>query len=352
MKTLDIYLDFSFLRLFLENEPQDHYSDDYQNWLDFLKFLQKHNFVKIITPNNNTEIPKNNFVLQLHQLLRNKSFRQDFFNDLPSNTENYKVSIAFEYNIQIKNPHSIFFIEFSKEQCQELENKYGYFFINWENFKTKWKLLNPRNYQSFKIVSKTGNLGNWSSFSKLKHPANAIIIIDRYFFKGFSKENIENMFGNLFEKIEYKFDVTLILGKQTIKDMALGYINTNNSEILHIREETKNIKKNIKSVIKNKLSKQDNLTIIQIFKGDKSDLDITHDRRIISNYFYMVSGASLSYENKEGKILVDTDFHIYTIFDSETFGEITKRFDELKPHIIAQDQTGHVEGNKQNRLLE
>jgi hypothetical protein len=350
MKTLDIYLDFSFLKFFLESEPQDKYSDDYQNWLDFLKFLEKHDFLKIITPNRNKEMKKYDFKLQLRQLLRDKTFRQDFFNDFPSNTDNYKISIKFEYNNQITNPHSVLFIEFSTEQCQELENKYGYFFINWENFKTKWKLLNPRNHQSFVTVSEKGNLKSWSDFSYLKHYANSIVIVDRYIFDGNYNHNLVEMLSNILSNLQNTicFDITIIIG------------NKNNNKDFDINStDGKTLVKSIEKIFKAKWSNYQ-FTIIQLFKRGRKgnnqeareDISLTHDRRIITNYFYFSSGDSITYESQANSMQANTDFHIYSIFDSKTFETVQQRLAEFNFQMNAKIHVNNFIGNKQNRLLE
>jgi hypothetical protein len=354
MKTLDIYLDFLFLRYFLDNEPSDKYSDDYQDWFDFVKFLEKHNHIKIITPNRNKENKRNDFIIQFRQLLRDKSYRREFFEYFPKQVAKYKISTDFYYENEIQNPHSVFFIEFPTQDSEILEKKYGYFFINSQNFKTKWKLLNPRTYQSFKIVSEKGTLNNWESFKIIKHPVNAVLIDDRYVFAGDYQHNLQELLTNLFEKNETKSEILVVIGN------AINNKETNIGEETELLKETKKIVK--------RLFANSNFSIAQLIENSnqkRTEIKLTHDRRVISNYFYLVSGDSYSYDKtfvdkitgeKKIELNTNTDFHIYTVFDSETFANIQNRLLEFRKLILKQDNSPklHIknrEGDCQNHLL-
>lgn len=341
-KKLDIYFDIAFFQKFYNDKPNNELSKEFQNWLDFYLFFTQSSHIELIDAYDSKPVNQSDILLLLaHPQL------------IEQNT--MTINANYSYN-QISNPHSIFFLEFTLEQTESLEQRFGFIFINSHNYLQKWKLLNPRNHQSFKIVSQGGSFSNWDSFNALKHFANSILIIDRYFFmsnSGYSKGNLEGMFGNLFQKIESNLDITIVLGEQVIgkqenKYKRLEYIDSRDNQTI------KDCVKDVKNVVKSKVSANCNLSMVQIFRKNGGDVGITHDRRILSNYFYLVSGDSLTYQSEDSngsKILVNTDFHIYTVFDSNTFFEMQKRLDELKKEVNSQTKEGNFIGTKQNRLL-
>ncbi len=339
---LDVYLDFLFIKKFFENEPSETKTPQYRVWLDFYFFL-KSNHIRVFNPKDNLTTPNADFI-RLFEIFENLEKRNNLFSKMDFSFEKYHINTNYDYS-KIQNPHSVFFIEFSETQSQDLEKKHGYFFINSENFVSKWKLLNPRNYQSFKTVSEKGDFKTWKDFARLKHPANAILIVDRYIFGGNYQHNLQEMFENLFETIAEKSQILLIIG------------NSINNKPTDLKNETE-LKKQWSKIVKQKWTQAEN-SVAQVFEkqGEKrTETSLTHDRRIVTNYFYLVSGDSYSYVNKNQENLTNTDFHIYTVFDSETFTKMQERLLEFRKVILKPDNSCRIhfnnrEGDCQNRLL-
>jgi hypothetical protein len=349
MKTLDIYIDLLFLKKFFESEPTDKKTIPYRNWLDFYFFLRS-THICLFNAKDGKLIDKNDFIRQFEMFADEKQ-RNDFFAPLQLNVENYAVSKSYQYNQNIKNPHTIFFIEFEKEVTESLEKSFGYLFVNSKNYMQKWKLLNPRNHQSFITISNKGDIKNWNDFEYLKHSANSLIIVDRYIFGGNYAHNLAEMLLHLFPSLANSaenttcFDITLIIGNK---------INNNNVDL----KDNKDLVENVKKVFKKHFPKCE-LTVVQLLKRSRDnrnqekreDIPLTHDRRIISNYFYFSSGDSITYESSPNDMLANTDFHIYSIFDSKTFETVQTRLAEFKYQIDNKTHANNYIGTKQNRLL-
>lgn len=256
-----------------------------------------------------------------------------------------RIDLKFDKNIATKltdntfytscKPHTVFFLDIADTEIDKLEKQTGLLFFNLTNHLTKWKRYSPDSYTSPISVGEKGVFNNWSYIANFKHSFNSIIIADRYLFKGDYRENLKQLFMNFLHNLEQPtvMDITILL-----EEKQLSY-NLSMADIAKFLQ---------KQVFNNIANLTVNLSIVQV-----RHIPVTHDRRIITNYFYMYSGDSFSYvtDNNPTKIYSNTDLHIYTVFDTQSMQNAKERLVEYKNLVLGAKHINLFIGNKQNRLL-
>jgi hypothetical protein len=342
MKTLDIYIDLLFLKKFFENKPTNNETQQFRDWLDFFVFLSSPH-LKFIDVKDGKEKQ------DLIRFLEQPHIRDNFFATLQADITNYYFSINYNFgnNTTIKNPHSVFFIEFSEAQIAELSKKYGYCFVNFQTYTSTWKKFNPRNYQnSISVSALSRDFNHWNYMVTLKHSFNSMLLIDRYLFAetGFGIHKVvDNYKSNLKQLFQYFVpkndaitvtDITIISSTRAISPSVTlaqiaTYLQTQVFAVLFPQSKF-------------------NLSIILV-----DNVPDTHDRRIITNYFDLHSGDSFMYVTNahNNHIKVDTSLHIYTFFSGEQLKDATKRINDIRGLVLGANSANNFIGNKQNRLL-
>lgn len=328
------YCDIRFFEDFFRKKPMDLeiMTSDAKNWRSFYEYglNKKHSFIIINLSKEEA----------LAQLQTNPIVKKLF--DLYNNSQ---IDLKFDKNIAEKlktvdfcktcNPHSVFFLDNTDAESDKLEKQTGLLFFNLGNHLKKWGKYSPDSYTSPISVGEKGILKNWNYLANLRHSFNSIIIADRYLFKGDYQENLKQLFTNFLHDLEQPtiMDITILL-----EEKQLSY-NLSMADIAKFLQ---------KQVFNKIVNLAINLSIIQV-----KHIPVTHDRRIITNYFYLYSGDSFSYvtDKEPNKIYSNTDLHIYTLFDNQTMQNAKERLAEYRNLVLGAKHINLFIGTKQNRLL-
>lgn len=179
---MTIYID----RIFFEEFSK---RDDLENEVieDFYKkFLRKVRGVEVLI--NLSSINE----------LKTLSQQNRFYNDLleinPATTINcnWKYEIIDNNNLHIGNPIKVFLLS-NADDCEYLEERYGYLFINNDNLIEKWSPVRwDREVTKMTPGSRDDEYGfnSWSRLEKEKHPFTELMILDRYVLEDKSNQRI------------------------------------------------------------------------------------------------------------------------------------------------------------------
>lgn len=253
-----------------------------------------------------------------------------------------------DLNIDIQNPHLLFFVDKSNTECTELEQQYGWKFLNYERYQEeKDKLFNTFIFNVTQETSARNRLTSWQDIALLKQPCNALVLLDNYILKDKQLNQnllalLEQLIPNSWLNKEQQFDLTIIT--------STDKIHTN---IIQDRIDA------IKNYFKSKLDL--NINVIHCSSSDN------HDRNIFTNYLWYHSGNTFSYFNDRGKIKKQTNLFYHPIwhlqraldkktdYDKTAFWAVANLLQEARD--IVKEATNlpslqQVWGNKQNRLLD
>lgn len=200
------------------------------------------------------------------------------------------------------SPFKIILTGENTETCTSRRKRFGLEYFNPENLSDRWKLYYS---QRIDIKKKTTNdeeipadfrFDSWDSFKPFNHPLNAIIIIDFYLLnwdkEGELKTNIDINISPLLENLlsqassEIPIEITFV---SEFKDkLPLKQNARVNTSLKYINQ-----------AISKLTSKQFRLNII-VHKKDKypNGFQEFHDRIIVTNYFYINSGAGFSVRSR------------------------------------------------------
>lgn len=245
------------------------------------------------------------------------------------------------------NPHTIFFVDKTDLECQTLEARFGYKFLNSNSYYDNKDVL----FASFifNITKKTKNVTNcltsWSDLRPLKQPLNAIVIIDNYLLNGDEsdlKSNIIPLLKILLpdERLEIPVHLSILTDTEKISETKV---------------------KNRLELLKKSFQYLDlEITIVHIASKDN------HDRNIITNYLWLHSGHGFSYFNENGMIKKNTTLFYYPIwhlqrttkteleYDKTAFWSIQNLLENASETMGKTKDIGaikYVWRNKENRLL-
>ncbi len=273
----------------------------------------------------------------LQKALKNPNLKK-IFKNLKTDfiSENTDFSTELPPNI---NPHSLFISNQSKEKCEELSQKYGFWFYNIEMLFEKTALLFATDLFNINKKKRLSNaFEQWADLKRYKHACNAMVIIDNYILEDTHEieKNLFPMLDNLLpEKLENgEFDLTIF----SANDRKLDNMHSFLFQKLQ----------NFRSYIIN-------LSVILI-TSDKN-----HDRHIFTNYLWLHSGYGFTYLNKKGEINKNTNLFLYSLFSNHfhenqntTFDAICMHLEDMKQHSKTTESNQYqlkVCGNKQNRLF-
>ena len=221
------------------------------------------------------------------------------------------------------NPHSIFFVDKKAMDCQEWENKYGFYAFSTENYLERWGILSK---ESKKMTY--DHSSDWRMIEKIQHPFNSLLIFDKYMFNQ-APTHIEKSLNDLLlhliaeKENEIPIQITLVF-KDLLHSLVL-----------------KDIEDMINDCLKrNRPKLKYKVQIARIIKAD----DKFHTRFIVTNYFgiHPYSGITITPETKKE----DLTFNPLTFSDEkETISQY------LKDVIPMLDNSKNKIGLFSNRLL-
>lgn len=290
---MEIIVDKGFLTSFFQHNSSDRHKHLFD---DFIRFIRKlHPGFSLVTNfSSQEELDAHTLENPLLEIIIEKAGPPVFLEEF---NQRLREKAFYEQHSCLK----MFLVDCSTKDCNTLEGAYGYSFICGENFNWKWQpFYSDRDDSTRYITSNTAlpenlRFDSWSSLAKYKHPLNAVLIVDNYILSDKSNQPVEYNLKPLLlsllpkNKTEIPVDITII----TEQDPKNG----------SIKEAVKNLEEYLKSGIPDL---DFNLNIIKydrniLYRLDNEGFSI-HNRRIITNYFWMESGVGFNIMNHKGKV--------------------------------------------------
>lgn len=307
MQYPDTYCSLEFIVLFLKSKPDE---DEYKEsaWKKLCEYLMEDTNVIIDEDEDNLD----------SKLLEDYPFIR-ILRDKKVGTETQLK--AFHKNIDEINfqkerfSRSLFLVEYETERCEELQRKYGFLFLNYNNLMSNWKAI----FDPEGIDTKEGSWLNKLAEGLCSY--NAIIIFDRYFL---AKPDEIHKFTEEILKCASKSipaDITTVVSEENP-----NFSQYCEGQLMKIRKIT-----------------HANISVIML---DKNKF---HDRELYTNSFYLLSGNSFkNIESTKAGSLLKLQSLLKT---SSVMIERLRRLRDLVSEVENTEQQKRVFGSKENRLF-
>lgn len=247
----------------------------------------------------------------------------------------------------------LFLTDFKPEDCRQLEDSFGYSFICGANLSTKWKTFFSDRDDAVRYITtslafeEALRFDSWARLESYKHPVNAVLIVDKYILSDKSNQRIDQNLKPLLKsllpkkKTELPVDVTIIAeqDKQSAYKEPGKFKTVYDDISLYLSRECPHLHVNL-SIMK--------FDRDILYKLSNQGFDI-HDRRIITNYFWIESGIGFNIINNRGRVK-DSDSTIS--FKFNMLGPNYKGLQHfLKGYAAYAGIAKEVYGSNKNRLL-
>jgi hypothetical protein len=296
---LEIFLDKAFINHFFQSYiVDDEYFDDFYKY--FVRNLRK--FTVVSNYSDFDDLYANAAIHPLLELIIERSPKFEFYPNLLNKIDTIDLTIS-------GSPFKLILTGEDNEFCNERRKRYGLEYLNPQNLSKRWKLHYSHRPDIYKKttndpeVPEDHRFDSWDKFKLFHHPLNAVIIIDFYLLKWFKLDefntnltiNILPLLSNLLVEAsdEVPIEITIV---SEFKDIPP----------LKQKERVLTSLSLISKEIKKLTSKQFSVNIIVHSKSEyHADFQEFHDRLIITNYFYIESGAGFTVARKAGFNLFD-----------------------------------------------
>ncbi|AZQ60966.1 hypothetical protein EI427_01665 [Flammeovirga pectinis] len=290
MERITTYANINSLTSFFTKRPslEDELDDmDWsRSWMDFYSFLNKQADLRLdVDPTQLSMMSKTNPYIK--KMLKNASSGGS---SLRCEKEAFdQLDVVSKSTM----PQTMFFLDKSNQECEDIENKYGIITLNPNRIKSKAGFM--FNWSLYNVTKDRGavkRFEKWSQLERFRHPHNSMVIIDNYLLKdlGEIEENLIPMLDALLpEKLEVTYQLTLIS--------------------VDLRDKPASMKKYIEWELNKKLKRPYDIEVCVI----KTESNKNHDRNIFTNYLWMHSGHSFTYLRRQ-QISKNTNLMLFPIF--------------------------------------
>ncbi|MGV8964391.1 MAG: hypothetical protein ACOH2V_13565 [Candidatus Saccharimonadaceae bacterium] len=360
---LDLILDKKFADSFhLAYIGNDEYVEDFRKY--FIKNLKKFNLVSNYIDIEDIEKQLKSKDNPLLELIIERSPTLVFRPDLLSQIDSPEFPVS-------GSPFKVVLTGENTETCNSRRKRFGLEYLNPANLSERWKLYYSRRTDIVKITTNDSEIpdehkfDSWDRFEPFIHPLNAIIIVDFYLlhwkreadFKVNLKNNIIPLMQNLITEASEEIPIEITFVSEFTDTPPIKQKERVSLTMLLIE-------KSIKSITTKSFS-------LNIVVHNKSNYPFPfqefHDRKIITNYFYIDSGAGFSIDsagydifnksNKIRKIKKNTKVRFSTILNIQDY--FSAFFDLKQLDIYCKKIKNYPERpdyinyhpNKTNRLL-
>jgi hypothetical protein len=227
---------------------------------------------------------------------------------------NWKAEVIQDKVIFKGNPIKLFLLP-NDVDCNTLEKKYGYLFVNNRNLVEKWA---PVRYNRDITKLTTGlksdefTFCSWSRLLQEKHPLNEILILDLFVLEDKVNQHICDNLIPLVKTLRSFCYTELKLKLIIIADKIL---NSNQARIYEmLRKAYEQLQTEICNI---------DLYIVHYDKEDRTiyqktgDFNPEHDREIYTNYLKLECGAGWNIFKKDGSVNHRTTINIQSLFRND-----------------------------------
>lgn len=302
---LELILDKEFANNFhLAYKGDEEYVDDFRSY--FIKKMQK---IKLVSNYLNIEelekqAKVNPFLELIIECIPELDFRTDLLKEI--NSPEFPIT---------GSPFKLILTGENTETCNDRRNRFGLEYLNPSNLSERWHLYYSRRTDINRKTTDDPEIpadfkfDSWVKCKAFTHPINSIIIIDKYFLKWKNEkkleQNIKNNFLPLFQNLlaeaatETPIEIMIVSEFEDLPEPKQAVMVQRSQLILE-------------KLINHITHKAIMVNILVYKKSLFSDNNKAfHDRIIITNYFYIESGAGfIIFEDKGFRKAIETNTEI------------------------------------------
>ena len=201
-------------------------------------------------------------------------------------------------------------------ECKDLQEKYGYMYLNINTLKDKWALFQSDRDDASLAIDTTSNprFDNWAAIQAFKHPIRSMIISDLYLLDNSQTpptdpnkvdktqpldKNLYPLLLNLLEDVALENPLELLL---LVKKSAIDTQNRIPFLPAFPNNKLQKMGKEIETFFQDNFTKlKVNLTIVH-YTGSLQPNEKEHDRGIYTNYFFFEIGAGINLFNSSNQL--------------------------------------------------
>lgn len=239
------------------------------------------------------------------------------------NARDYMDAIPNCANRVLENPCGAFILDIDKDKAQEIQNRFGVICQSVNDMNEKFLTL-------VDIYKNTETGGSYSKIFPLGNllPSNSLILVDRYLFASGTGENLDDAYENILDimdafmpiNFDDEYHVCIIFNMDTVKDCDVkSLLKSDKSEDFTEDERQKAFEKLSTRInkLKNEYVKKHkynvSIELLSCDNRDKISYDKTHDRYIISNYYFITATWKLK-AFREEKALKNQTFTALSLY--------------------------------------
>jgi hypothetical protein len=298
---LELFLDKEFANKFhLAYMGEEVYVNDFQNY--FLKTIKKitliSNYLDFEDLKNHAK--ENPFLELIVECTSKLFYHADLLNEI--NSKEFP---------DTGSPFKLILIGQKAEICDYRRKRFGFEYLSPTNLSERWRLyysrrpdINRKTTDDIEIPTDQ-RFDSWGKIKSFKHPLNSIVLIDKFLLKWKSKielekdikDNIFPIFNNLLVEAANETPIEIMIVSEFEEPLQKDKVILSQSIL--------------ETLFKEKTNKAICLNILA-YKKTSSDLNKPiHDRIIITNYFYIESGAGFKiFDNKGFRETIETNTEI------------------------------------------
>lgn len=238
------------------------------------------------------------------------------------NSDNYTFDTALNDSIENSTFYArnsvfkLFCTTKTDVECKDLEEKYGYMYLNINTLKDKWALFQSDRDDASLAIDTTSNprFDNWAAIQAFKHPIRSMIISDLYLLDNSQTpptdpnkvdktqpldKNLYPLLLNLLEDVALENPLELLL---LVKKSAIDTQNRIPFLPAFPNNKLQKMGKEIETFFQDNFTKlKVNLTIVH-YTGSLQPNEKEHDRGIYTNYFFFEIGAGINLFNSSNQL--------------------------------------------------
>lgn len=298
------------------------------DWLSFFAFLKNgSNLYLNLEVNNYDYKNENDPINRIIPLLTSGRNKTKFI----ANSELFSHFDKIKFHQDFENPTNLICFNNSVKDIKEKQSRNGYFIWTIKDYYNKWvqiKQIEDKNNKGI-TVGKSGFIKEWKDLSFLRHPCTDIIISEKFILKNEERAlySLQGILQNIC-LIENQLPRLLIIS--SVKDVF-------EKDVFKLFDKIQNHLEN------NKINVQLSIAI------DQSNI-IQHDRKIITNYFYLDSGDSWDYFNPKGGFKTDgTNIKALPLFGEIGINNMDQSLKEVR--AVIDNKNTLIAGDPHSNLI-
>ena len=215
----------------------------------------------------------------------------------------YMDAVSTDNSKVLQQPCAAFILNIDSTKATEIQNRFGVLCQSTDDMNARALVIGD---ETITTISP----GTWTKrlpFGKVL-PSNSLILVDRYLFSSENDETLQDSYDNIKDMMEAfmpdsfdaEYHVCVIFDTDHVQDRDIKLLLESEKSKDFTEEERNNAFAKISTQLnklKNEYVKKHNypviLEVLSCDRRDKQSYEKTHDRRIISNYFYATASHKL-----------------------------------------------------------